>query len=87
MTTIKTHNVFYYDIESRLEQYYKCKVERPEKYDERTGELIQSRMTVHKTQSFHTLDEVNDFKCTLSEQEKSGFPSCGVKVINLPWFA
>ena len=30
-------------------------------------------MTVHKTQSFHTLDEVNDFKCTLSEQEKEWF--------------
>ena len=69
-TTIKAHNVICYDIESQLEQYYKCKVERPEMYDELTGKLIQSRMTVHKTQSFHTLDEVNDFKTKLSKEEK-----------------
>ena len=29
-STIKSHNVFYYDIENRLENYYECKVERPE---------------------------------------------------------
>ena len=30
-------------------------------------------MTVHKTRSFHMLDEVNNFKSTLNEQEKSWF--------------
>ena len=29
-STIKSHNVFCYDIESRLENYFECKVESPE---------------------------------------------------------
>ena len=28
LSTIKSHNVFYYDIESRLDNYYECKVEK-----------------------------------------------------------
>ena len=38
-STIKSHNVFYYDIESRLETYYECKVEKPETFDE-FGNLV-----------------------------------------------
>ena len=34
-STIKSHNIFYYDIECHLETYYKCKVERPEQFDEK----------------------------------------------------
>ena len=72
-TVIKSDNVFYYDIESRLECYYECKVERPERYDESTGQLVLSQKTIYKTCSFSTLDEVNDFEQSLTKQEQNWF--------------
>ena len=70
---IKLHNVFYYDIESRLECYYECKVERPERYDDLTSQLVQFQKMVYETRSFATLGKVNEFKESLTEHEESWF--------------
>ena len=47
-STIKSHNVFYYDIESRLENHFECKVERPKLIGE-DGRVILERKQMKKT--------------------------------------
>ena len=44
---------FYHDIESRLEIYYKCKVEKPDVFDD-FGSLIGERKQMRKTVFFFT---------------------------------
>ena len=60
-STIKSQNVFYYDIESRLENYCECKVERPELIGE-DGQVIHERKQMRK--AFFASDEfqVEDFR-------------------------
>ena len=60
-STINSHNVFCYDIESRLENYYECKVEKSEVIDE-NGRVIFEKKQMRKT--FFAADEcqVNDFQ-------------------------
>ena len=67
-STIKVHNVFYYDIESRLENYYECKVEKPEVIDENRRVIFEKKQ-MRKT--FLAADEcqVNDFRSSLSDEE------------------
>ena len=67
-STIKSHNVFCYDIESRLENYFECKVERPELIGE-DGRVILERKQMRKT--FFASDElqVEDFRSNLNDKE------------------
>ena len=71
-STIKSHNVFYYHMESRLENYYECKVEKPEVIDE-NGRVIFEKKQMRKT--FFAADEcqVNDFRLSLSDEESDFF--------------
>ena len=65
---IKSHYVFYYDIESRLENYFECKVERPELIGE-DGQVILERKQMRKT--FFASDEFQseDFHSNLNDKE------------------
>ena len=67
-STIKSQNVFYYDIESRLENYFECKVESPEMLDS-YGKVICQKRQLEKTQYFHDEIEVNEFRDSLSKDE------------------
>ena len=50
-STIKSYNVFYYDIESRLEDYFECKVESSEMVDS-FGNVICQKKTVEEDSIF-----------------------------------
>ena len=67
-STIKSHNVFYYDIESRLENYFECKVESPEKIGS-NGNVICQKRQLKKTQYFNNETDVNKFRDGLSTDE------------------
>ena len=54
-STIKSYNVFYYDTESRLENYYNCKIEHPDQFDGDDGRLIRERKQLRK--AFFASDE------------------------------
>ena len=60
-TTIKAHNVFYYDIESRLESHFECKFQR---FDDKGGIT-----NIKKTQIFSSMEQVDAFKETLTKEE------------------
>ena len=57
-STIKSHNVFYYDIESRLENYFEFKLESPEKIGS-NGNVICQKRQLKKTQYFNDETDVN----------------------------
>ena len=60
--------MFYYDIESRLENYFECEVESPEMLDS-YGKVICQKRQLKKTQYFHDEIEVNEFRDSLSKDE------------------
>ena len=67
-STIKSHNVFYYDIESRLETCYEYKVEEPESFDE-LGNMVSGRRQLRKTFFASNQSEVDEFKLNLTPRE------------------
>ena len=69
-STIKSYHVFYYDIESRLENNCECKIERPDQFDD-NGRLIRERKQLRK--AFFASDEngVNEYKSKLNDEEKT----------------
>ena len=50
-STVNSHNVLYYDIESRLENYFECKVESPEKIGS-NGNVICQKKTIKEDSIF-----------------------------------
>ena len=67
-STIKSHNVFYYDIESRLESYFECKVESPKMIDSNENVICQKRQ-LKKMQYFSDEVDVNEFRDSLLTDE------------------
>ena len=67
-STIKSHNVFYYDIESRLETCYECKVEQREIFDE-LGNMVSVHKQLRKTFFASSQSEVDKFKLNLTPRE------------------
>ena len=57
--------MFYYDIESRMENYFECKVESPEKIGSK-GNVICQKRQLKKTQYFNDETDVNKFRDGLS---------------------
>ena len=60
--------MFYYDIESRLETCYECKVEQPELFDE-LGNMVSGRKQLRKTFFVSSQSEVDEFKLNLTPRE------------------
>ena len=65
---MKSHNVFYYNIEGRLETCYECKVEEPESFDE-LGNMVSWHKQLKKTFSASSQSEVDEFKLNLAPGE------------------
>ena len=60
--------MFYYDIESRLETCYECKVEQPELFDE-LGNMVSGHKQLRKTFFVSSQSEVDEFKLNLTPRE------------------
>ena len=60
--------MFYYDIESRLENYFECKVESPENVGS-NGNVICPKRQLKKTKYFNDETDVNKFRDGLSTDE------------------
>ena len=67
---IKSYNVFYYDIKSRLENYYKCKVECPEQFD-KNGRLTHECKRLRRVFFASDENDLSEYKARLNEEELS----------------
>ena len=60
--------MFYYNIESRLETCYECKVEEPESFEE-LGNMVSGCKQLRNTFFASSQSEVDEFKLNLTPRD------------------